>query len=111
MKLATFLAGTVAGLAVAGSASAVDLTIVSWGGAYSASQLKAYHQPYMAEHPDVSIINDESSNEAVAKMRAMEEAGNITWDLVDVEGPDFAAPLRRGAGDGDRLRRMAGAGR
>ncbi len=31
---------------------------------------------------------DESSSDAVAKMRAMYEAGNVTWDLVDVEGPD-----------------------
>jgi putative spermidine/putrescine transport system substrate-binding protein len=30
------------------------------------------------------IIWDESSAEAVAKLRAMNEAGNITWDLVDV---------------------------
>jgi putative spermidine/putrescine transport system substrate-binding protein len=88
MKLLTFLAGTAVSLTVAGTASAVDLTIVSWGGAYSTSQNNAYHLPYMAEHPDVKVINDESSNEAVAKMRAMEEAGNVTWDIVDVEGPD-----------------------
>ena len=36
----------------------------------------------------VKIINDESSGTAVAKLRAMKEAGNLTWDLVDVEaGP------------------------
>jgi len=67
---------------------AEDLTIVSWGGAYSASQLHAYHEPYMAAHPDVNIINDESSPEAVAKLRAMAEAGNTTWDVVDVEAAD-----------------------
>ena len=37
-------------------AAAEDLTIVSWGGAYSASQQKAYHDPYMAENPEVRII-------------------------------------------------------
>jgi putative spermidine/putrescine transport system substrate-binding protein len=42
----------------------------------------------MAEHPDVNIINDESSNEAVAKLRAMHEAGNVTWDVVDVVAAD-----------------------
>jgi putative spermidine/putrescine transport system substrate-binding protein len=77
-----------AAIAAPMAASAVDLTIVSWGGAYSESQLKAYHEPYMAANPGVSIINDESSNEAVAKLRAMAEAGNLTWDIVDVEGPD-----------------------
>jgi putative spermidine/putrescine transport system substrate-binding protein len=63
------------------------MTIVSWGGAYSASQQNAYHDPYMAA-TGVQIINDESSNEAVAKMRAMAEAGNVTWDVVDVVASD-----------------------
>lgn len=69
-------------------AQAADMTIVSWGGAYQASQQKAYHDPYMALNPDIKIIGDESSNEAVAKLRAMKEAGNLTWDLVDVEAMD-----------------------
>lgn len=73
-----------AAMLLAGGAIAEDMTIVSWGGAYSASQDKAYHQPYMEMHPEVNIINDESSPEAVAKLRAMNETGNITWDVVDV---------------------------
>jgi len=88
MKKLLFLAALLAVPVTATTAQAVDLTIVSWGGAYSASQLHAYHEPYMAANPDVKIINDESSNNAVAKLRAMNEAGNLTWDLVDVEGPD-----------------------
>jgi len=64
-----------------------EMTIVSWGGAYSNSQMKAYHEPYMAK-TGVKIINDESSNEAVAKLRAMNEAGNVTWDVVDVVAAD-----------------------
>ena len=36
----------------------------------------------------VNIINDASSGEAVAKLRAMSEAGNITWDVVDVVAAD-----------------------
>ncbi|MEM9726281.1 MAG: extracellular solute-binding protein [Pseudomonadota bacterium] len=68
--------------------AAVEMTVVSWGGAYSRSQLKAYHEPYMAANPGVTIINDESSPEAVAKLRAMQEAGNLTWDLVDVVAAD-----------------------
>ena len=63
------------------------MTIVSWGGAYSNSQLKAYHEPYEAA-TGVNIINDESSSEAVAKLRWMAEAGNITWDVVDVVASD-----------------------
>ena len=94
------LAGSIAAaLAAAGTAAtaadgpeecencADEMTIVSWGGAYSNSQLKAYSEPYTAA-TGVEIINDESSAEAVAKLRAMDEAGNVTWDVVDVVAAD-----------------------
>ena len=92
MKLTTtFLASTAlalsAGTALADGHMANEMTIVSWGGAYSKSQLKAYHEPY-AEKTGVTIINDDSSAEAVAKLRAMNEADNITWDVVDVVAAD-----------------------
>ncbi|MFO1210120.1 MAG: extracellular solute-binding protein [Amaricoccus sp.] len=63
------------------------MTVVSWGGAYQNSQQKAYTEPYAAL-TGTKFTWDESSNEAVAKLRAQFEAGNVTWDLVDVEGPD-----------------------
>jgi putative spermidine/putrescine transport system substrate-binding protein len=85
--LATTALSVAASVAVADGHMANEMTIVSWGGAYSASQQNAYHDPYMA-NTGITIINDESSPEAVAKLRAMNEAGNITWDLVDVEAAD-----------------------
>ncbi|MBR9864449.1 MAG: extracellular solute-binding protein [Rhodobacteraceae bacterium] len=88
MKMKSIILSTAAGVVAASAAGAKDMTIVSWGGAYSASQDAAYHQPYMAANPDVNIINDESSAEAVAKLRAMAEAGNTTWDVVDVVASD-----------------------
>jgi len=62
----------------------VSLTVVSWGGAYSESQQRAYHDPYMAENPNVTIINDDGSANALAGLRAQSQAGNVTWDLVDM---------------------------
>ncbi len=88
MKLTKVVLGAGAAALLSSAAFAQDMTIVSWGGAYSASQDKAYHQPYMANNPGVNIINDESSPEGVAKLRAMNEAGNITWDVVDLEAAD-----------------------
>ncbi len=88
MKLKSLLIAATALTVSVPAAFAEDMTIVSWGGAYSASQNNAYHKPYMAMNPDVNIINDESSNEAVAKLRAMNEAGNVTWDVVDVVASD-----------------------
>ncbi len=84
-KLALALTATVF---ASSAALAEDMTIVSWGGAYSASQNNAYHKPYMANNAGVNIINDESAAEAVAKLRAMKEAGNVTWDVVDVVASD-----------------------
>ena len=72
----------------AGSAHAVDLTIVSWGGAYTASQQNAYHNPYMKANPDVKIINDDSAAEGLAKLRAQVESGKVTWDIIDMVAAD-----------------------
>lgn len=92
MKLTTTLLATSA-LAVSAGATFADghmadeLTVVSWGGAYQVSQQRAYSEPYAAE-TGTNFVWDESSAEAVAKLRAMNEAGNITWDLVDVVASD-----------------------
>ncbi len=90
LKLLSGAATLAAGLTLAASAAQAqtELTIVSWGGAYTNSQQQAYHTPWMEMNPDIKIINDDSANEAVAKLRAQNEAGNVTWDLVDVVGSD-----------------------
>ncbi len=85
--MATTALTVAAGFAVADGHMANEMTIVSWGGAYSKSQQLAYHDPYM-EKTGVNIINDDSSAEAVSKLRAMNEAGNVTWDVVDVVAAD-----------------------
>lgn len=82
------LVATAVAAGMVGAASAKDLVVVSWGGAYTASQQKAYHDPYMAMNPDIKIVNDDSAGGAVAKLRAMQEAGNVTWDLVDMVASD-----------------------
>lgn len=66
----------------------LELVFVSWGGAYTASQQQAYHEPYMAANPHIKIINDDSAASAVAKLRAMNEAGKVTWPLVDMVASD-----------------------
>jgi putative spermidine/putrescine transport system substrate-binding protein len=92
MKLKTMLMMGAAASLAAPMATAQDMantvTFVSWGGAYQASQINAYTIPYREANPDVTIVWDESSPEAVARMRAMFEADNVTWDLVDVVAAD-----------------------
>jgi len=88
MKFKTLLLAGGASAMMTTGAMALDLTFVSWGGAYQESQKNAYTEPYMEKNPDINVIWDESSAEAVAKLRAMNEAGNLTWDLVDVVASD-----------------------
>jgi putative spermidine/putrescine transport system substrate-binding protein len=91
MKLKTVLKGAAGVFALTvGSASAQmanDMTVVSWGGAYQSSQINAYFVPYQA-NTGVSVVWEEASPDAVARLRAMAEANNLTWDLVDVEAAD-----------------------
>jgi putative spermidine/putrescine transport system substrate-binding protein len=82
----TLLAAVTTTVVVAAQAE-TTMVIVSWGGAYTKSQQRAYHDPYMALNPDIKIVNDDSSAEGSSKLRAMVEAGNVTWDLLDAEAP------------------------
>ncbi|MEM8652420.1 MAG: ABC transporter substrate-binding protein [Pseudomonadota bacterium] len=89
MKLTKLLAGTAISLAIglgAVSANAKELTDVSWGGAYTKSQVEAYHKPFIAKTG--AKINSEDYNGGIAEIKAQVEAGNVTWDIVDVELSD-----------------------
>ena len=86
------LATAVLAASVSTAQAKTEMVVVSWGGAYTKSQTKAYHEPYMKMNPNVSILNDDSASEGAAKLRAQSEAGKISWDLLDVE-PDSAIAL------------------
>ena len=73
-----FKAFLLAFLAFPFAANAV--TVASWGGAYTESQIKAYKDTY--SNPD--IIQFENYNGGLGEVRAQVESGNITWDIVDV---------------------------
>ncbi|MGI9485593.1 MAG: ABC transporter substrate-binding protein [Geminicoccaceae bacterium] len=83
MTFKTLLLGTAATVLIAGTAAANDLTVVSWGGAYTKSQVEAYHKPWMAK-TGKSIIS-EDYNGGLAEIKAQVDAGNVTWDIVDLE--------------------------
>ena len=80
--------GLAAALAAGAAQAQTELVVVSWGGAYTASQQNAYHAPYMALNSDIRIVNDDSASEGLSKLRAMAEANNVTWDLVDMVASD-----------------------
>ena len=49
--------------ALATAQAAEQLTVVSWGGAYTTSQVKAYHEPYSAE-TGVKILSENYNGES-----------------------------------------------
>ncbi|MBZ8132495.1 extracellular solute-binding protein [Afifella sp. IM 167] len=82
-RILPILAATALIPAAALAAEGDQLTIVSWGGAYTNSQVKAYHEPY-SEKTGTEIFNEDKSANALAGIRSQVEAGNVTWDVVDM---------------------------
>ena len=78
----------IAALSMGGAlASGADsLTVVSWGGSYAKASVEGYHKAFTAE---TGIeIRLEDYNGGLAQVRAQVEAGNVHWDVVDVELAD-----------------------
>lgn len=67
-------------------AAQADVTVMSWGGAYSQSQLEAYAKPYTAQ-TGVKVSMVDADNPATP-VKAMVEANNVTVDVADVEYAD-----------------------
>jgi putative spermidine/putrescine transport system substrate-binding protein len=90
------LAGlTALALTAAKPAMAADsLTIVSWGGAYSASQREAFYKPF-AKDTGIQVTEEEYNGE-IAKIRAMVEANNISWDVIDLDTQTALAACAEG---------------
>ncbi len=90
-----YLAVASATLGLTGAAIAAEsLTVVSWGGAYTRSQVKAYHEPFTKK---TGIkINSEDYNGGIAQIKAQVESGNVTWDVVDLEPSDVARACDEG---------------
>lgn len=85
MRLKSILLATALG-SVGVAASAAEVTVMSWGGAYTKSQVEAYHKPFTAE-TGVKINSVDSDNPATP-IKAQVEAGNVTVDVADVEFSD-----------------------
>ena len=84
MKTALILGTALALIATAGTAQ--QITVMSWGGTYSQSQVEAYHKPFTAQ-TGIGVLSIDSDNPAIP-IKAQVEAGNVTTDVVDIEYPD-----------------------
>jgi putative spermidine/putrescine transport system substrate-binding protein len=66
-----------------------ELVVVSYGGAYQSAQRKAFFNPFEKKYH--VRIREESWNGDLAKLKAMVQSGDVTWDVAVVE--DYMVPL------------------
>ena len=69
-------------------ALAAQLTIVNFGGANGNAQKKAFYEPF-DKATGTKIVPVEYNGEQ-AKIKAMVDTKNVSWDVVEVESPDVA---------------------
>jgi putative spermidine/putrescine transport system substrate-binding protein len=80
-------ASMIAACACATFAQAAEpIVFTSWGGTTQSSQQKDWAQPF-GQANGINVLMDGPTD--YGKLKAMVESGNVTWDVVDVEG-DFA---------------------
>jgi putative spermidine/putrescine transport system substrate-binding protein len=63
-----------------------SLTITTFGGAFENAAAKAWFEPYTAKSG--TAVAKEQYDGGLAKLRAMVEAKNTTWDVLDLETND-----------------------
>lgn len=91
-KLVLQIGSMAAAFAFAGFASA-EVTVISFGGANQKAQVKAYYEPL--DKTGVKVVPGEYNGEQ-AKIKAMVDTRNVSWDVVEVE----SAELARGCDEG-----------
>jgi putative spermidine/putrescine transport system substrate-binding protein len=101
MSTQTWLAAAGMGLALALAGAPAQaqtepqrLTVASWGGAYARSQVLAFVDPFREQTGTWVELIDFGGD--LDRVREQVVAGDVTFDVVDLEGPD----LLRGCEDG-----------
>jgi putative spermidine/putrescine transport system substrate-binding protein len=84
MKKLLILTTALTGMAFA--ASAQELTVMSWGGAYGEAQTEAHVKPWAAMSGFAAKMTD--SDNPATPIKAMVEAGNVTVDVASIEYAD-----------------------
>ncbi|KPF45801.1 ABC transporter substrate-binding protein [Rhizobium sp. AAP43] len=73
-------------IGLSGSALADEMVFTSWGGTTQDAQ-KANWADSFTNNTSIAVVQDGPTD--YGKIKAMVEAGSVTWDVVDVEG-DYA---------------------
>lgn len=81
-------------LGLAEAARARELTFVTWGGAYTRSQMLAFVRPYeQATSQSVEVLD---YNGGLGELRSQVRALNVKWDVVDLELADAIRGCEQG---------------
>ncbi|MDO6462340.1 ABC transporter substrate-binding protein [Granulosicoccaceae sp. 1_MG-2023] len=88
-------ASVLATMFAAGSLRAeTELSVVTYGGAFENAVQEAYFKPYTEANG--TEFNFESYDGGLAKLAAMVQANNTTWDIIDLESNDAVAGCDEG---------------
>lgn len=71
-----------------------DLTVATWGGSYTEKQRKTIIDPF-SQATGAKVL-DASYTGGLGQLRAMLEAGNTTWDVVELEAADVINACNEG---------------
>lgn len=82
------------GQAFSQSAPEKVLTLVSWGGDYTRSQMLAYVKPYRQQSGEWASM--ETYNGGLEEIREQVETANVVWDVVDFELSDLVRGCQEG---------------
>ncbi len=86
MRKSIIMAAAVAAVAFTAPAYAAEMVFTSWGGTTQDAQKAAWAEKFTAE-TKTNVLQDGPTD--YGKIKAMVESGNVSWDVVDVEG-DYA---------------------
>ena len=81
-------------VSIATTAAARDLTVATWGGVYTKFQRQAIFDPFTKKSG--KAVLDDGYTGGLAKVKAMTETGNVTWDIVQVETPELIRGCEEG---------------
>ena len=71
-----------------------DLTVVSWGGTYTRSQMLAYVKPYRQKIGEWVVMDTYGGG--LEEIRNQVDTANVVWDVVDFELSDLLRGCREG---------------
>ena len=82
------------GVAMAQNGLQKDLTVVSWGGSYTRSQMLAYVKPYRQKIGEWVVMDTYGGG--LEEIRNQVDTANVVWDVVDFELSDLLRGCREG---------------